>query len=221
MIYVQERIRPTPEGFEEFVGVAAAEQVPLYHDLGLHLVAYWETVHSQGYWPEVIALWEADDYADFARAGERGYAATPLGRRYRDWQDHLGRLARESRGVLLTPSSQTPTLAELRARGRSGALCLHESITTLPLKSREYSEQVVKLWAPVGERYGRRLFGAYHEVWHNTQATNIWALDSWDVLGGYADFPADPDYQTWTEVALALRTSWEDRLLVALPFSPV
>jgi hypothetical protein len=221
MLYIQERTKVSGGGFDAFTRAAAEEQVPLYHDLGLRLVAYWKTVHTQGYWPEVVCLWEIDDYRDFAKLGAQQFSGGPLGGRSRAWRAHLATLATESRGVLLSPSSGTPTLEQLRKQGKSWAICLHESATTLPNMKFEYIEHIQKLWRPVAERHGRWMLGTYAEIWHNKEAINIWALEGWDAIAKYqSKFGEDPDAATWNVVAKALRTDWDDRLLVALPFSP-
>ncbi len=222
MLYIQEKTRLLATKIDEFLEAADKEQIPLNADTGLRLVAYWETVRSQGYWPEVISLWELDDFPSFADVNSKRYSDGSLGKRYRQWQEHLGTLATASRGVLFWPSSHTPTLEQIKLSGKRASICVHESVTTTPNKSREYIEQLQKLWTPVAERHGRWMVGTYTEIWHNTQATNIWALEDWEALGKYqSKMGGDDDAHTWVEVGMALRHDWDDRLLVSLPFSPI
>ncbi len=221
MLYIEERTRLKASKRAEYLAAAEKEQIPLYYDLAQRLVGYWETVPTEGYWPEVISVWELDDFDAFGKICQKRYSESALGRRHRDWQDRLGAVATESHGALLWPSSGTPSLEKLKGY-KHAPVYLHESITTFPNKSRIYIEQFQKLWGPTAARYGRRQIGIYAEVWHAGRATNIWAFDDWDVIGKYqGKMSEDPDARTWQEAGRALRTDWDDRLVVALPFSPV
>lgn len=221
MFYIQEITKLMPGRFDEFVKATETEQVPLYHDLGFRLAAYWETVHTQGYWPEAISLWEMDDFQAYARICASQYSKGALGKRYRNWQAHLGTLATECRGLVLWPSSGTPSLEQMQKSGKQASPCLHKTVIANPNKSWQYMEQVQKLYAPAAGRYGSWMVGSYFEVW-GTRATSIWALEGWEAVGKHQqEMRGDPDILTWSEVSIALLHDWEDRLLVHLPFSPI
>ena len=48
------------------------------------------------------------------------------------------------------------------------------------------------------------------------------ALDGWEALNpATRTMPDDRDVWAWTEIAMSLRQDWDDRILHALPFSPL
>lgn len=227
MLYLQETIRVVPGKFEEYVEAAEKKLVPLYHDLGFRLVSFWETVSTQGYWPEVMSLWEMDDFAHYGSICAKQYSDGPMGKRFREWQRQLGSLATSAYGMVLWPSSGTPTLDQMKKSGKRAKIIVHEWVKTTPTKSHEYTEQLQRLWTPEAARYGRWMVGTYRVYWRNTEAVNIWALEDWDTIGKYQQkmqldsVNKDDPGHTWAEVGMALRTDWDDRVLTALPFSPI
>lgn len=225
MIYLIEFTKVVSARFQEYVKAAGTEQVSLYQDMGFRLIGYWETVPSQGYWPDVMSLWEMDDYTAYGQICAREYGQGPLGKRFRDWQRHLGALATSSQGHLLEPSSKTPTLEQIKRGGRRAPMCITETMRTLPGKSREYVEQLQKLWLPVAEKHGWWMVGSYYSPWRNREVFNIWGAEKWDIVppGGYSTEWKDDagDTHTWIEVGVALRETWDDSVMVALPFSPI
>ena len=88
--------------------------------------------------------------------------------------------------------------------------------------TRRYAEHVSRRWKPIAERHGRWMLGVYALAWRNTEVINIWALEGWDALNrATKTMPDDPDVWAWTEIAMSLRQDWDDRILSALPFSPL
>ncbi len=226
MIYLMECVKIATGKFEEYVQAAEKEQVPLYHDLGFRLVAFWETLATQGYWPETISLWEMDDYTHYGQICKRQYDRnSTLGKQFRDWQCHLGALITESRGRTLIPSSKTPALEAVKKSGRRAPMCVLETIRTQPRKNREYVELLQKMWVPVEEKHGRWFVGAYYCPWVHREALLLWGAEDWETIPikGMHDEAQTigSDANAWSVMALSLRDDWDDRVMVALPFSPI
>ena len=222
MIYLQETAKLVPTRVGDFQTAAESVLIPLYRDLGLRLVAFWETVTSQGYWPEAISLWELDDLDRYAAMLAGQYGDGPAGRRFRNWLEQLAELATSTHGAVLRPSADTLNLAQLQQRGLSAALCVHETVKTTPNLTYRYAEHVSRQWKPIAERHGRSMLGVYSVMWRNAEVINIWALDDWNALNRAArTMPDDPEVMAWVEIAMSLRQDWDDRILHALPFSPL
>ena len=104
-------------------------------------------------------------------------------------------------------------------------MCLHSTIRTWPGKSREYVEQLQKLWRPVAEKQGLWMVGSYYSPWRNREVFNIWGDEKWSMvqLGDISSDWKDEagDTHTWVEMGLAVRDDYDDRFMVALPFSPI
>ena len=66
------------------------------------------------------------------------------------------------------------------------------------------------------------MLGVYWVTWRNAEVINIWALDGWEALNrATRTMPDDPEVTAWVEIAMSLRHDWDDRILHALPFSPL
>lgn len=222
MFYVQETAKLVPARYDDYLEAAQSTLIPLYHDLGLRLVAFWETVTSQGYWPEVIALWEMDGLDAYGSVLAQQYSAGPYERRFRGWLEQLADLATGTEGLVMRSSRESPTLEQLRQQGFDVGVCIHETVRTTPNMSRQYAEHVSRQWRPIAERHGRSMLGVYSVTWRNAEVVNIWALEGWQALSRPTEtMPGDPEVWAWTEIAMSLRQDWDDRILHALPFSPL
>ncbi len=226
MLYMMETLRLVPSKIEAFKKFAESAQLPLFEELGYRLVAYWETSPLQGYWPEAVALWEMDDFGHYGQICAKEYGDGAIGRTARDMRRRLGEFvtAGDSRIMSPSPSSKTPTLAEIKRSGRRIPMCVIEQVHTVPGKSLEYITQLEKIWTPVAEKAGRWMVGTYASGWRHREAINIWAAEEWaTVPPGVFRTDVDElasDAHTWVEMGLALRDEWDDRVMIALPFSP-
>ena len=222
MFYVQETAKLVPSRVGDYHRAAESTLLPLYRDLGLRPVALWETVTTQGYWPEVIGLWEIDDLEAYASILARQYSEAATARRFGSWLEQLGELATDTHGLVLRPSADTLTLEQLQAQGQNVQVCVHETVRATPNMARQYAEHVSRHWKPIAERHGRSMLGVYSVVWRNAEVVNIWALDGWDALSmPTRTMPGDRDVWAWTEIAMSLRQDWDDRIVHALPYSPL
>ena len=222
MFYVQETAKLVPSRVDDYLEAAESRLMPLYHDLGLRAVALWETVTTQGHWPEVISLWEMDGLDAYSGILAEQYSDGSTGRRFRQWLEQLGEVATSTQGLVMRPSADTATLGQLKNQGLDVEVCVHETVKTTPNMSRRYAEHVSKHWQPIAERHGRSMLGVYSVAWRNAEVINIWALDGWEALNKATQtMPEDRDVWAWTEIAMSLRQDWDDRILHALPFSPL
>lgn len=222
MIYLQETVRLVPTRVADYQKAAQSTLIPLYSDLGIRLVAFWETVTSQGYWPEVLSLWELDDLDAYGSILEQQYSGSPRGQRFRSWLEQQAELATGTEGSIMRPSSDTLSLEALREQGMRVDVCVHETVKTTPGMTQRYAEHVSRQWKPVAERHGRSMLGVYSVAWRNAEVINIWALDGWEALNrATRTMPDDPEVSAWVEIAMSLRQDWDDRILHALPFSPL
>jgi hypothetical protein len=222
MLYIHETTGIVPGKLDAFVDLFERDYQPRMEGLGARLVGLWETVAISLPWPQAIALWELDDMAHYARVATAQYRDRDSAPRFREWREALGAVSTGGEGRILTPSPQTPTLAQMRESGVNAEVCVHEWITTQPDKERNYAEQIDRLWMPYSVRHGRQWIGTYTTNWKNHEAISIWALpDGYETMPAHYDRPwfdllDQAEMKTWMAIAIALRERYDDGLMHAL-----
>ena len=98
-------------------------------------------------------------------------------------------------------------------------------MTTKPGQQREYLEQLKRLFVPWSESVGNRWLGSFVSVTRNEEVIHYWAMQhGWPSFGKGSQNSSPEDkavLRTWMNVAPALRVSWDDSLLGALPAHPL
>jgi hypothetical protein len=227
MIYLHEILDVKPGAMGEFLDGFEREYLPAAQRHGVALVACWETVFSQGEPPEAIALWELADWAHLGRLNEAQYPGGEGDAALRAWNQAIWQWVVKRHGKVLIPGPSSPTLAQLKERGVSAKMCVHETLKIVPGMQQAYLEAVDLQYYPrVREHSQRQMVGYFRTFWRNCENVSIWSLmDGWETLGLFAN-PGMSDFrlrqtQHWMNIALSLRTDWEERLLYAAPFSPL
>jgi hypothetical protein len=180
-VYIFERIDIIGGGrgkFIELIRTNWARYAELRH--GVRLAGVWATVGSTAAWPEADLLWEMEDWAHFAAAQA---ATNPLEEKdpilNEMWREAL---AWRSGGhsALLIPTEFTPTVADLRAAGRSSQVVLYENIQTRPGRMAAYHAALRAELLPHLEARGIYLMGAYRHAFRPNVGVNLWLLPDWD-----------------------------------------
>lgn len=223
MLYIHEQLELVMGRTDDYVERFQQQYQPLMEELGARLVGTWETVAISLPWPMAIILWEVDDMAHYARIANAQYRDAALTPRFREWRNGLGEVSRRGEGRILTPSSKTPTLADIQRQGFSLDVCVHEWITAQPDKEKDYAECIGTLWMPYAVQHGRHWIGTYTTNWKNHECISIWALDKgYDTMpenyeAPWFDLMEREGIKTWMSVAIALRERYDDGLMHALP----
>ncbi len=229
MIYLHEIYDIKPGKKRDFLNNVERHYLPIADKHRVTLVGFWETALTQGESSEAIALWELQDWAHLSRINEAQYPGRGQGdRELREWNTVLWQWVDKRHGKVLIPGKGSPTLAQLRERGVSAQQCVHETVTVAPNQQQAYLDALELLYYPSAHRTARRaMVGIYRTFWRNCENINIWALtDGWETLamgdqqsGLNEEQPRETRH--WMNAALSLRTDWHDRLLQAVPFSPL
>jgi hypothetical protein len=226
VIYLHETYDVKPGKYGDLVRNVEREFLAIAESHNLRLVAFWETVLSQGEPPEAIALWELDNWTHFGRITEAQYPGASGGdKKFQQWNEAIWQWVDKRRGKVLMPGPSSPTLAQLKASKVSAKMCVHETLKIVPNLQQAYLEAVELQYYPMAHKHARReMVGYFRTFWRNCENVSIWSLmDGWSTLGLF-DKPGLSDFQQretkhWMNVALSLRTDWEERLLYAAPFS--
>jgi len=222
VFYLHETTDLTTTALDGWLAAFDDRYRPLMEDLGARLAALWDTVPFANRWPRTVALWEIDDFTTLAgigrarrqdRAGAAAFAA---------WEAATAGLVVGGQGRVLTPSPNSPTVAQLRERAVPPGVVVHERIHTIPGQQFAYMRELERLYIPWAERNGRRWLGIYTTNWRNSEAILIWAWEhGWDTLAEHYGrqqqiITHDPDLSRWMEDGVALRDDWDDSILEAV-----
>jgi hypothetical protein len=225
MIYVHQ-INTIRDGkFAKLYEAVQETAAPIAERLDVRLLGYWETLPSQGLWPQTVAVWEFDDFSHYVRVTEALHGSNREADAQR-WLEQRGEWITSTESLLCYKSALSPTAAELQASGLRAPLCTHEYVHCKPARQAEYLELCEEMWwRRVAEPAGRSLIGLYWSPWKNTRAINIWGQgETWEEcnpMGRTAAWENDVNFDIWQTLGQAIRDDWDDRFLVPAPFSPI
>jgi hypothetical protein len=230
MMYLHETTQLLMGKTDVFVDLFERVYQPLMEQIGVRLVAQWETVPTSLPWPQAITLWEMDDQVHYSKVAAAQHTDKKYAPQFREWRNQLAACASGGTGRILTPGAKCPTLADMKAEKLNATVCVHEWLTTQPDKQFDYVEQIERLWVPYALRNGRRWVGTYHTQWKNFEAISIWAFpDGFKTYGDHyspkwSKAPTEldkADLEGWMQIAIALREHYDDGLMHALRPTPL
>jgi hypothetical protein len=211
----------------DLLDAVQSDYLPLVDRLDVRLVGYWVTTSIQGRSRETVAIWELDDYRHLARLARAEYGDDD-GAGFRTWRRRHEEWVERTEGLICVPSSTTPTVADLRARGVRAAMVCHETVSCAPYRHLEYPERLNEMWS---NRFNqnpehpkqRQTIGLYYAKWTNTIAINLWGLgETWDAVTIWDDeWEKDPGFDLWNTLGREIRNDFFDRFMVPAPFSTV
>ncbi|MBW2423870.1 MAG: hypothetical protein JRG86_06465 [Deltaproteobacteria bacterium] len=218
--YIHESFQLVPGAIPEFTESFQERYLPLMSEGGARLVGLWEPVAISLPWSRAVTLWEIDGPAVYQQLVRTLHTKEEA--RLRDWQASLRGISSGGEGRLLEAPPEAPTLADLRARGVSLDVIVHETITTQPDRQVDYVTDVVQKWLPASEKLGRIWIGTYFTVWRNRQAFSLWALQDpgLPLPGGSVEereVLEGPITREWMAGALRVREAYDDGIMYALP----
>jgi hypothetical protein len=183
----------------------------------------WSTLGSTGRWPEVVNVWEHDDWDDLAASfGVEAVGKGAQDPRLEKWWAAAAELRRGGVDRLLEPAPWTRTIDELCAAGVSGACYAHELVSLRCRGADDFLEQVRQEALPLAARYGLESVGAWKTAMvDDDECVLLWAIPSWSAWAAFEKaHSVDPDLRAWRQ-GLDVVRSWQRSLLVDGPLSPM
>jgi hypothetical protein len=185
----------------------------------------WGTLGSTGRWPEVVNLWEYDDWDHLAEtfdhetAGKRGMQDPKL----ETWWRKAQTMRRGGYDRLLIPSAASPSIAEVIARGIVGwRVFRHDLVGVVPGEARNYLAAVESELVPLMGRLGATLIGAYRTAMRDdSEVLLIWAIRDWRTWSALeTGLDEDPAARAWRDRTRAIAPQYSSHLMCSAPLSP-
>jgi hypothetical protein len=183
----------------------------------------WAVLGSTGRWPEVVNIWEHEDWDGLAAS----FAVESVGRGAQDpnlerWWAKAAEFRRGGVDRILEPAPWTRTITELCADGVTGDCYAHELIRVHAGAAPEFLERVRETGMAMLARYGWELAGAWKTgMVDDDECVLLWAIPTWQRWAAFEQAQtSDPDLRAWRAGARDVVTSWQRILLVDAPLSP-
>lgn len=198
---------------------------PAMEQHGARLFGHWQGSHFNSNWPEITTIWEIDGYDHLGKLGALRSHSKGRNRQFAAWDKVLAELQAAGEGRLCYANSDIKLLSELQAESYDAAVVIQEIMTTKAGRQEDYIEQLRYAYVPWSERTGKKWLGSFVPIFRNEEVIHYWALEGgWDGFGQWypawkGDIP--DDIKSWMKLAPALRQSWDDSFLSALPQHPL
>ncbi len=184
----------------------------------------WAVIGSTGRWPEVVNIWEHEDWGGLAAS----FAVETVGRGAQDpslerWWAKAAEFRRGGVDRILEPAPWTRTITELCADGVTGECYAHELVGVRAGAAPEFLEQVRERAVPLAARYGWELAGAWKTAMaDDDECVLLWAIPTWKQWAAYEEaHTSDPDVGGGPTGARPVVGSWQPNMLGHAPHSPV
>jgi hypothetical protein len=190
-----------------------------------HQLCYgvWGTVGTTGRWPEVVNIWEEDGFHGLAESFRHEFGhATLQDPSLAEWWARASQFRRGGIDRVLVPAPWTPTIEELCAEGVRGEAYAHELVQVRPGTAWDYLELLRAEGAPVLDRFGWQLAGAWVTAMRNdSEAVLLWAIPTWERWAEWENAQrTDAAVTRWRARAATLAHDWQRILLVDAPLCP-
>jgi hypothetical protein len=185
----------------------------------------WGVVGSTGRWPQVVNLWEYENWADLAFNFEVELASpTMQDPDLADWWRTAASLRTGGFDRILVAPDWSPGIVQLTEAGARGAGYAHELVKCRPGAARELLESVRELGVAAYAEAGLGLIGAFRRAMvADDELVLIWAFGDWDGWGQFEASTLDTRSPVgdWRSRIAADVVGWERILLVDAELCPL
>jgi hypothetical protein len=184
----------------------------------------WALIGSTGAWPQTVNMWEHKGYDGLAAS----FALEAVGAGAQDpalvkWWAKAAEFRRGGFDRIMVPAPWTRTITELCADGVRGDAYAHELVKVRPGAAVELLERARDNVAPILNRYGWELAGAFTTAMvDDDEALLLWSIPTWqqwaDVENAHL---VDDELVAWGAGVRDIVTAWNRIMLVDSPLSPM
>ena len=185
----------------------------------------WGTLGSTGQWPQVVNLWEYDDWESLAAsfAYETG-SDTMQDKALETWwlTAQSYRSGGFDRVLIAAPCS--PPIEQLCAEGTvvGAKVFLHEIVSIKPGFAPDYLDLVSAYWRAQSKELGLHLIGAFRTAMRDdSEVVLIWAMQEWSDWARVSKAQGSQPFQTWRAMTKDIALDWVGHLMCSAPASPL
>jgi hypothetical protein len=223
-IYIHEFIDIKGHGRAKYMHHMTANWCPIAREeRNMLCFGVWATVGSTGSWPEVVNMWELAGWDalvhNFEHEFSEGRTQDPS---LAQWWAVAAELRSGGFDRIVVPEPWSPTIEELTAAGRGGAVYAHELVTLPPGSARAFLDALDARGRGAVEQQGLTAIGAFHVAMRNdTEAIVIWAIPDWSTWAAFERAWDGAGLHDWRAELVELGADVQRTLLVDSPLNPL
>lgn len=185
----------------------------------------WGTLGSTGRWPQVVNLWEYDDWDSLAAsfAHETG-TGTMQDKALETWWQTAQDYRSGGLDRLLIAAPFSPGIDQLCADENvvGAKVFLHETVTIRPGLAQDYLQLLSEHWLGEARGLGLHLVGAYRTAMRNeSEVVLIWAMQDWNDWARLGKAEDSEAFRTWRTRTKDIAIDWVGHLMCSAPASPL
>ncbi|MGI8663427.1 MAG: NIPSNAP family protein [Acidimicrobiales bacterium] len=184
----------------------------------------WNVVGSTGRWPEVVNMWELDDWD----ALRDNFAHELVGRGAQDpslaeWWATAASLRSGGFDRIVIAEPWARSIEQLCADGAGGALYAHELFTVAPGRNGDVLAAVASIGRSAAADLGVELIGAFRVAMaDDSEAIALWSFPDWDTWSRYEqEWSATGAMAGWRDALITLGARFRRELLIDAPLAPL
>jgi hypothetical protein len=182
------------------------------------------TVGSTGAWPEVVNMWEFDNWEALAANFEHELSSPTLqDPSLAEWWARAESLRRGGFDRILVPARWTRTIGRLLEDGAHGALYAHELVRVPPGRAELLLRAVEQQGRAEVEGLGPELVGAFRvAMGDDSECLLLWAVPDWPTWASFERaWEGSGALAGWRETLVGLGAAWQRILLMDAPLNPM
>lgn len=185
----------------------------------------WGSLGSTGQWPQVVNVWEYDDWDSLAASfAHETSTDTMQDKALETWwlTAQSYRSGGFDRVLIAAPCS--PHIGQLCAEGTvvGAKVFLHEIVSIKPGFAQDYLELVSEHWLGQAQELGLQLVGAFRTAMCNdSEVVLIWAMQEWSDWARVSKAQGSQPFRTWRAKTKNIAFDWVGHLMCSAPASPL
>lgn len=224
-VYIHELIDIVGHNRAKYQHHMTANWVPIaLEERGQRCYGVWSTIGSTGRWPEVVNMWEFEDWNGLVH----NFEVETAGGRDQDpslaeWWATASQFRRGGFDRIVIPDAASDGIEELCANGVRGELYCHEIIRVPPGRAPELLDAVRTTGESLYEMEGLELVGAFRTAMRaDDECITLWACPNWRTWGDFEQaWDGDGDLARWRTTLIDFGATWQRTVLVDSELSPM